>query len=133
MRGIQIELKAVGADTDGRLTVMELSVPARSAGPRAHYHAHTDEAFYVLDGTLTIQVGDKSIRAEAGAFVLVPQGMVHTVSNEEGSPARYLALFTPSGLEGWFEELASLSQPGMPMPDSETFAALSQKYDHVVV
>lgn len=130
--GNAIEFKAVSADTAGRLAVLEFTAPAGSAGPRSHIHARTDEAFYVLDGTLTIRVGDKTIRADAGAFVLVPRGLAHTVSNEEGSPARYLAMMTPAGLEGWFEDLAALVQPGMPRPDPGMIAALSERYDHIL-
>ena len=130
--GNQIVFKALGADTGGHLLVMEFTVPANSAGPRPHIHLRTDEAFYVLDGTVEKQVGERIAEASTGTFVFAPRGVPHRVGNLSAQPARYLALMTPSGLEGWFEDLGSLVQPGMPRPDPAMIAALSDKYDHVL-
>ena len=67
--------------------------PPRLIAPR-HVHHSDDEAWYVLEGTLCVQVGDKDIEARAGSGVLVPRGTPHTYWNP--GPARYLLIMTPN-------------------------------------
>ena len=70
-----------------------LAGPPRLIAPR-HVHHNDDEAWYVLEGTLCVQVGDKDIEARAGSGVLVPRGTPHTYWNP--GPARYLLIMTPN-------------------------------------
>jgi uncharacterized cupin superfamily protein len=48
-----------GADTDGRLGLIEDLVPAGHAGPQLHLHPQFDEGFYLLDGELMFRLGDE--------------------------------------------------------------------------
>ena len=57
--------------TAGAIGAVEVSVPAGWEGPPLHHHAF-DEAFYVLDGELTFQLGDELVTAGPGAFVFAP-------------------------------------------------------------
>jgi hypothetical protein len=54
-----------------------------------HEHAE-DEAWYVLEGTLAIRVGDDVHLISAGGAVIVPGGTAHTFWNPRPDPARYL-------------------------------------------
>ena len=49
--------------------------------PRPHIHRDHEEAFYVLEGELTVRVGPRTITAPAGSFVVVSRGVVHQPSN----------------------------------------------------
>src|SRR5215210_4156799 len=42
-----------------------------------HRHNHTDEAFYVLEGVLTVNLGDNVSDYPAGSYVLIPRGTPH--------------------------------------------------------
>ncbi len=53
-----------------RLAAAE-KVAAGSPGPLPHIHRRHDEAFYVLEGELTVRVGTRTVTAPAGSFVLV--------------------------------------------------------------
>ena len=44
---------------------------------------------YVLEGTLSVRVGDEDLEAKAGAAVFVPRGTAHTYWN----PGRLLGFF----------------------------------------
>jgi len=123
--------KAGGQETDGGLFVMEYTAQARFAGPPPHAHPHADEAFYVLEGTLTLRRAEGDVEAAAGSFCYVPRGVAHTFANRTDVPARFLSLMTPAGFEGYLEELATVVQPGVPMPGPDVFAALNKKYDQV--
>lgn len=59
-----------------------------------HVHHNDDEAWYVLDGALCIQMGEKVVETRAGSGVLVPRGTVHTYWNPGPGPTRYLLLMT---------------------------------------
>ena len=69
------------------------SGPPRFIAPR-HLHRGDDETWYVLEGTLCVQVGEKIIEARAGSAVLVPRGTIHTYWNPGTSVARYLLVMT---------------------------------------
>ncbi|MFK8044858.1 MAG: cupin domain-containing protein [Crocinitomicaceae bacterium] len=42
-----------------------------------HKHDNEDELFYVIDGTLFIELTDKTIELNAGEFVIIPKGVPH--------------------------------------------------------
>ena len=95
---------AEGEDTGGRLTVFEILFPPNS-GPPLHVHEREDEAFYVLEGGLSVRMNDEEFEASAGSFVFLPRGIPHTFrSSSDG--ARVLLLVVPSGLEGFFRALS---------------------------
>ncbi|MDA0243441.1 MAG: cupin domain-containing protein [Chloroflexi bacterium] len=59
-----------------------------------HVHYADDEAWYVLEGTLTFRFRDKEVEAPAGTMVFVPAGVAHTYYEAHG-PTRYLIVLTP--------------------------------------
>ena len=60
-----------------------------------HLHLADDEAWYVLEGTLRVRLGDDEIEAPAGTAVLGPRGTPHTYWNPGPGPARYLLVMRP--------------------------------------
>jgi len=67
--------------------------PPRFIAPR-HLHRSDDEAWYVLEGVLKVQVGENEVEAHAGAAVFVPKGTPHTYWNAGPGPLRYLLVMT---------------------------------------
>lgn len=61
-----------------------------------HVHHNDDEAWYVLEGALCIQMGEKIVEARAGSGVLVPRGIAHTYWNPGPGATRYLLIMTPN-------------------------------------
>ena len=59
-----------------------------------HVHYSDDEAWYILEGTLTFRFSDRTITAPAGTTVFVPAGVPHTYYKAAG-PTRYLIIMTP--------------------------------------
>ena len=42
-----------------------------------HQHEQEDELFYVIDGTLFIELVDKTLELNTGEFVIIPKGVKH--------------------------------------------------------
>ena len=59
-----------------------------------HVHHSDDEAWHVLEGTLTFKFGDRVVEAPAGTTVFVPAGIPHSYYEAHG-PTRYLIILTP--------------------------------------
>jgi mannose-6-phosphate isomerase-like protein (cupin superfamily) len=66
-------------------------VPDGSRQYQAPLHRHgDDEAWYVLEGTLAVRIGDEEVEVPAGGAAIVPGGTAHTFWNPRPEPARYL-------------------------------------------
>jgi len=60
--------------TDGLLALAEVRLPPLTAGPNLHVHANEDEMFFVLDGVMTVQVGDQLQEIAAGGLAWGARG-----------------------------------------------------------
>ncbi len=85
---------------NGSFVVAEWSDPGSPPGPPRyiaplHTHHNDDEAWYVLEGTLHVKVGEDVVEAKAGSAVFVPRGTPHTYWNPDSKPVRYLLIMTP--------------------------------------
>lgn len=67
--------------------------PPRWIAP-LHLHRNDDEAWYVLEGTLCVRVGNDVVEAKAGSAVFVPRGTPHTYRNPGAGLVRYLLVMT---------------------------------------
>jgi quercetin dioxygenase-like cupin family protein len=90
-------IKATGADTGGRMAIIEISEPPGAEAP-LHVHHREDEAFWVLDGEVTFEVGDVTVTATEGDFAFGPRDVPHRY---RVGPAgcRMLFIVTPAGFE----------------------------------
>lgn len=80
---------------------LSLTYAGRPPGERVtdlHVHQHT-EAFYVLEGELTFEVGAEreTITIGAGGFVAVPAGVSHSYRTAGDRPARWLVIHACDG------------------------------------
>ena len=100
--------------SNGEVATIEIVLPAGSAGPPLHHHDF-DEAFYVLDGELTFQLGEELATAGPGTLTFAPRGSHHTLANLSDADARYLLVCTPAGFERVFARRAA-EQAGVEPP-----------------
>jgi quercetin dioxygenase-like cupin family protein len=124
--GARCSVKIGGDQTGGRLYQVHIT-EQRGSGPPLHIHQDADETFYVIDGELTIYVGDERIEARPGDFVFGPKGVAHAyVARSE--QAEFLATFAPASMDRFFEELGGVPvvprepAPAASYPDPVEFA-----------
>jgi quercetin dioxygenase-like cupin family protein len=132
--GGQMVVKLRDEDTGGAYSVYDNTIPPGSPGPRPHLHRNHEETFYVLEGELTVRVGSRTITAPAGSFVVVSRGVVHQPSNPGTQPTRVLLMFSPAGMDRFFEEAAEGRMPLQMIPTDpavlEKLAAFTEKYGY---
>lgn len=116
--------KVVSGDTRGAYSLVEITV--MGDGPPLHIHKTEEEAFYIIEGELTVRVGERTVKGTAGSFVLVPRGVVHTFSKAGTPTAKVLVLISPAGFDQFFEEIAG-------PPDIDKIKALARKYNLEIV
>jgi quercetin dioxygenase-like cupin family protein len=99
----EIRFLITGEQTGGAFFMAEVSVPPGGGNP-PHIHQREEEMFYLQQGTLTIQVGGKTLTASPGDFVCLPRGIAHCFQNTGNADAKFLVMATPAGVETFFEE-----------------------------
>ena len=128
-------IKVTGKQTGGRYTLVEVLEPQGAFGP-LHVHHREDEAFWILEGELTFEVGGETIKASPGSFIFGPRGIPHRYTVDSG-PARLLYILSPAGFEELIyatsEPAKTLTPPpaGPPEPDPtemEELNALVRQY-----
>ncbi len=108
-------LRVTGEQSGGRYALAELFATPEGLVP-LHVHHREDEAFYVLEGELTVTIGDATIEARPGSFVFGPKDVPHKYVVDSPS-ARLLMIFSPAGFEGFIRatsEPATSLQPTHP-------------------
>jgi mannose-6-phosphate isomerase-like protein (cupin superfamily) len=95
----QLELEATFLPHDGK--------------PPAHWHPDQDEHFEILEGTLSVRLGDQQLRVSAGDTVDIPRGTVHQFWNAGTAPARAIWQVRPAGrTEQWFTAIDAVHRSG---------------------
>jgi quercetin dioxygenase-like cupin family protein len=106
--GIPMLIRIHGRDTNGIVSVVE-SHDVPGGGPPPHIHHREDETFQILAGDYEFTVAGKSFVAGPGTTIFAPRGIPHTYRYLGTTPGRLMCVITPSGFEGFFEEIGALS------------------------
>ena len=120
-------LKFTGEQSDGLFSLIEMLRPAGGVVPR-HVHHREDETFYLIEGELEVNVGERTVQATSGATVFTPRGIPHRLQVGPHRPVHYLVLYTPAGFEGFIRETSTLAReltlppPKAPPTHRRTFA-----------
>src|SRR3954454_16652983 len=120
--GTLATIKLPGEASDGRFSLIEFLFPEH-ASPPLHTHPQ-DESYFVLEGRMTIQAGDRRFELEEGAAAAVPMGVPHTF-RVDSATARVLVLSTPARIERMIRDAAvpataqTLPPPVAPRPSPD--------------
>lgn len=114
-------IKATAADTGGLMSIVEITEPPGSAAP-LHVHHREDEAFWILEGDVTIEVGDTTIECHAGDYAFGPRGIPHRYTVGDAG-CRMLFILTPGGFENLVREMGRPAEARtLPPPSEPDFA-----------
>jgi quercetin dioxygenase-like cupin family protein len=120
--------KATREATGGFFSLAEVTIQPGTSGPPPHSHRELLDSFYVLEGTLSVRVGDDEVDAPAGTYACIPPGIVHTFANQSAEPVRFLNLNTPGGWEDYIHDLAAATPADGP-PDPRLMGEILARHD----
>jgi quercetin dioxygenase-like cupin family protein len=69
--------------------------PPGGGSPRGLHTHKWEQLFYLLDGTMTIEVEGRRSTVEPGSLIVFPAGVEHGNWNETDAPTVHLAINTP--------------------------------------
>ena len=95
--GTLVQIRAAAADTGGRLGMFEQRA-RRGVSPPRHVHRREDTALLVLEGAITVVVGEERLEVGTGGFVWLPRDVPHTF-RVDSDMVRQLEFVTPAGFE----------------------------------
>jgi mannose-6-phosphate isomerase-like protein (cupin superfamily) len=105
--GERTVVKAAEAETGGAYAIRENAAPAGYNAVPFHLHREAEEAFFILEGEMTVFTKGRTLAAPAGSFVLIPRGTVHALANRGAEPLRWLTLISPAWVSGWIQAEAA--------------------------
>lgn len=126
-------IRATGADTGGQMTIVEVTEPPGTEAP-LHVHHREDEAFFIIEGSATIEVGEDSFDVGPGDYAFGPRDIPHRYTvGDEG--CRMLFICLPGGN---FENVVvamsepagarTLPPPSEAEPDMNRIAAIAEAH-----
>jgi mannose-6-phosphate isomerase-like protein (cupin superfamily) len=123
--------KATREATAGFFSLAEVTIQPGTSGPPPHSHRELLDSFYVLEGMLTVRVGDQELDALPGTYACAPPGVVHRFANRSSEPVRFLNLNTPGGWEDYIRDLAAATPADAP-PDPRVMGEVLARHDLVI-
>lgn len=100
--------KITATDTNGAFSSVETIVnDGWLVGP-PHLHRQLDELAYVIEGTITVLVGQEVVEVSAGSWHLRPRNIIHTFWNKSGKPAKIIDIYLPGGFEEYLKKLCDV-------------------------
>ena len=135
--GERLLFHRTASDTDGAFVLVEAIVQPDGFVAAAHVHPHQSERFEVLEGTLCLRLGRRTLTARAGDTVTVPPGTAHRFWNAGGSEARFLCEVRPAlAFEQLLETMFALAEDGKTnrkgMPNALRLAVIAKAHFDVV-
>lgn len=111
LMGSTLTFKDEPGDNDGALLAFEHRCPpGLGVGPHTE---RNHEAFYVLEGTLEVEADGEHYRLDAGDFLSIRPGVLHSLHNPGPDEMRVLTLVAPGS-----QHVRFFSTLGMPVDDS---------------
>jgi quercetin dioxygenase-like cupin family protein len=111
--GENVTVRTASADSGGALLEVEAEWAPAEHRPLAHSHPSQDEHFDVLEGELSLRLGDERRVLRAGDSVDIARGTLHAFWNSGGSVARASWQVRPAQrTEEFFETVHRLRESG---------------------
>jgi len=76
-------------------TINCIKTPAGSGSPAGMHIHDVDQIFYILSGTMSIEIEDKQYDCHPGTLIIFPAGVPHRNWNGTSEPTVHLAFNTP--------------------------------------
>ena len=120
--GLGVNWKIDGVLTGRRFSVVHHPIAPHALAAPLHRHENEDEYSYVVEGTLGARLGDETLNAGPGSWVVKRRHQWHTFWNPGDEPCLIIEVISPAGFENYFREVAAA------WGDLEQFRRINEKY-----
>jgi quercetin dioxygenase-like cupin family protein len=103
---VRTEVHLTARDTGGAFCLLVDQPPVGWSLP-AHRHRNEAETIHIVEGAFAMELDGRRSRLSPGDTIHVPRGAVHSSANVGERPGRRVVLFSPAGIEGFFEQAGS--------------------------
>jgi mannose-6-phosphate isomerase-like protein (cupin superfamily) len=86
------------AQTASKYSISEWWLESHTQGPGVHAH-EDDHVFYVIEGTLSVQIAGEWFDAERGSYVVIPGETPHDFENRGPARCGFITMNVPGGFE----------------------------------
>jgi quercetin dioxygenase-like cupin family protein len=113
LTGERLLFHETSRDTGGEYVRFEAFIQPGGCLPAAHVHPYQTETFEMVSGSLTIQLGGRTVEAAAGDVVAIEPGVRHNFRNEGSETARFNVEVRPAlEIESLIETMYGLAADG---------------------
>jgi quercetin dioxygenase-like cupin family protein len=84
------------ADGAASVTVTLVRTPAGGGSPEGRHYHEVDQVFYVLKGTMTIEIDEETSECGPGSLVVFPANTPHRNWNASGDETLHLNIVAPA-------------------------------------
>ena len=130
-----IRFLLTGADTNGSVSIFELSVPAgQKLQAPSHRNDAYEETLYGIKGVVTWTIDGKPFEVGPGQVVCIPRGAVHRFENLGTEDALQLTIITPPIMgPAYFRDVLELMKAaGSGPPDKDKMVAIFRRHGMTV-
>ena len=123
-----VRIKISPGGSSGRFAMITQEVSPGTTIP-VHLHENEDELIFIQSGTGEATLGDSTVPLSAGSALFVPKGTWHGGRNTGTGTLMWIAIYSPSGFDGYFREIGrkSPADPPRARPQEER-EALDRQY-----
>ncbi|HEV2134703.1 MAG TPA: cupin domain-containing protein [Terracidiphilus sp.] len=102
----RISFKISTQETGGNFFLFEHS-HLLPGGPPLHFHYDQEEWFYIVEGEILFQIGEKRFQLKPGDSMLAPRKVPHAFTAVGATPAKMVVGYSPAGkMEQFFRDVA---------------------------
>ncbi|SDF37977.1 cupin domain-containing protein [Terriglobus roseus] len=123
-------LLALNETEEGAYSLLHLTAPPQFETPY-HLHHDEDEAFYILDGEVTVIRDGEEIVAGPGSYIFLPRGVPHGFKSSSDKDSHVLIHAIPGGKVGFVAMMLAMATPiqdrhKLPEPTPSDFKRLAE-------
>ena len=92
------EIRELLSHRNSRIENQSLAEARVEAGATTtpHYHAQTEEIYFILDGEADMRIGTETRHVGPGDAIAIPPGQVHQITNIGHCQLRFLCMCAPA-------------------------------------
>lgn len=128
--GVRTEIHLTSEDTGGAFCLLVDQPPSGWSLP-AHRHSNEAETIHIVEGDFVIEIDGERSRLCAGETVHIPMRAIHSSANVGERVGRRVVLFSPAGMERFFQEAGMSSADAAIDPGAALASAIRHGWEFI--